>query len=286
MKHLSLREMVEVLNGGGSMEHLDSCGICVKRIAAIKEFQQNVSGAAFLEGRGGSGCLSLDEIAVLIDGDEVEENEAKREHLQNCDYCFENAAYYHSESEAMKREEIPETPPAYLRAGVNILPVRKRKAKKSSWLKRYILYPLPAYATAVILWFFIFFTPPQIDVEVISGGSQYILFSNLDATRPYFYFGKTGEQIGALPALMKIKPAGSELEFQWKAVEGALEYHFILQDVTTVAPRTLLQLKTAETQVTIPSERISPERIYRWIVAGGLPGDRHFVGEVDFRLEK
>jgi len=284
MKHLDSKDMLEILNGGES-PHLAECGLCVERLSALKEFQMSGAQAGYIDETRTDDCLSHEEIADIAEG-----SMEKAEHLDKCDYCFANAAYYFSEASAMKAGEIAETPPEFLEKALSLFPEKSgtnpagSKERSSRWFDRIFIAPLPAYATAVVFWLVLSVLSSPMSVRILSGGSEYTIYNNPDANRPYFHFGKTGVKIGALSGLMRIEPGRERVTFIWPKVKDAELYRFVLQDVTDGIPRTVMQASTRETSVAIPRRRLSPSRKYRWITAGPLPDGNYFVGEVEFRF--
>jgi len=284
MKHLDSKEMLTILNGGES-PHLSECDLCVERLSALKEFQMSGAQACYIGDTRTDDCLSHEEIADIVEG-----SMEKAEHLDKCDYCFANAAYYFSETAAMKAGEIVKTGPEFLEKALSLFPENSgakpagSRERSSRWFDRIVIAPLPAYATAVVFWLVLSVLSSPMSVRILSGGSEYTIYNNPDANLPYFHFGKTGVKIGALPGSMRIEPGRKRITFSWPKVEDAELYRFVLQDVTDGIPRTIMQRSTKETSVAIPRRRLSPSRRYRWITAGPLPEGNYFVGEVEFRF--
>ncbi len=287
MKHLNSAEILEAVNSKKMPGHL--CDSCADRIALLKEFQSAVSGSAILMGKKKKDCLSQEDIANIIDNEETKSVSEKQLHIQNCCYCFESAAYYHAKSTAMKTDELPSAPEKYLKTAINLtLPmIAPTSENKTVWdiiRNSFRTAPLPAFATAVILFLFIFIERDAIHVSEITGGSQYSIFANLANKQPLFYLGKSGEKIGSRPAEMKVEAGRQTIKFLWKDVKEADRYNFVLQNISGIAPQTVMRIETKKNSVTIDSKEFAEDGKYLWILAGGLPEKRYFVGKLKFRV--
>lgn len=303
MKHLTTIELLALLNGTTSApEHFTTCDVCVGRAASIKELQTEftrtaaMGGTYFLshvevpatpkqsEREGGDDCVENDEIAEYMEGLSSRPEFIKK-HLQACDRCFEAAGYYFAESQNMRKAVETEANERFIKGALNLQPRRKVKSAGQFRLPRWIVAPLPAYATAALLWFAISYglTAPQV---TFSGSApQYTVYQKKSGTMPLYYFGVTGKKVSVQPAKMRVKSTRREMSFYWEPVESVTTYYFVLQEIRGGAPRIVKNVATTENKITLRRELFLPNVKYRWIVAGGLPPDKYFDGRLEFSVK-
>lgn len=285
MRHLSFVEIIEMINGGndGGRDHLKECGLCLKRSISLAEFASSAKSVTYIDDSRSEECLSYDDIADIIDG--ADKNEAGRDHIAKCDTCFGNAAYYFSQSNAMESETERlggMVPKRYISAAKGIVPSAPSTPKELSWLDRWVFAPFPAYATAALLLLTIWTAPAGMTIAEVSGGDSYTVYQKTDSGIPYLFFGDTGKISKKVEASMVAAPMKREMHFSWSKMPDVKEYFFVLQDITDVAPRTVVQLSTKKSFVRIPWKQIKEGKRYRWITAGGLSQESYFRGEARF----
>ena len=283
MNHLTTSEILQIVAGGkDDSGHLKSCSVCTAKAVGMAEFLSAAKYAKPFEGARGANCLSIEEIAEAMDSSGGEPS--RMEHARECPHCFQNAAYYFTESNRMEKARDRIAPRRFVDAALGIIPAKENSENILSWLKRWVLIPLPAYAAAVLLISFMLYTP-EMSLVPGSGGKDFVIYKKTSNEMPYFYFGAKGERIGSADAEMITFLAGENVRFKWKEVEGVSEYFFVLQDTTDVAPRTVYQQSTLKTDLDVKRGYLKAGRSYRWIMAGGLPPDSYFVGEASFAVK-
>jgi len=289
MKHLKTGELLALLNGAKSPpEHFAECGVCVGRAASIKELQADcartaaMGGTLFLPHVSGENCPESDEIAEYMEGFSPRPDFFKK-HLQECDRCFEAAAYYFAESTGMRGAAATAAPAKFRDAALDLQPRRELKTVRQLRLPRWIAAPLPAYAAAALLWFAISYGLAAPEVTVTgSFPAHYTVYQKKPDAMPLYYFGVTGKKVSIQPAKMRIDATRREVSFSWEPVEGVKTYYFVLQEIRGSVPRIVKNVSTTESAITLRRELFLPNARYRWIVAGGLPPDRYFDGRLEF----
>ena len=293
MKHLTTGELLALLNGAESApDHFAKCDACVGRAASIKELQAQfastaaMGGTLFLSHVSVPDCVESDEIAEYMEGLSSRPEFIKK-HLQACDRCFETAGYYFAESSEMLGAVETETPTRFRQSALNLQPRWSSGEVKSARplrLPRWIVAPLPAFATAALLWLSISYglTAPQVTFR--GSAPHYSIYQKKSDSMPLYYFGVTGKKVSVQPAEMKIDATRRELSFSWEPVESVKTYYFVLQEIRGGAPRIVKNVSTTESRITLRRELFLPNVRYRWIVAGGLPPDKYFDGRVEFSV--
>ena len=287
MTHLTFAEILETINGDISRtDHLKGCKLCLDRTAPFAEFASNAKRVSYIKEARSNDCLTSDEIADIVEG--VTKTEKGKAHLGECGGCFKDAAHYYSQSHAMKRganELHGMSPMQYITAAKGIQqPLRdaRIKPKKLSWLDRWVFAPFPVYATAALLLIVIWTAPASMTITEVSGGDSYTIYNKSTNDIPYLFFGDVGKVSETIEASMKAAPMKREMHFSWNELPGVDEYHFVLQDITDLAPRTVVHLSTKKSFVKIPWKQIEDGKKYRWITAGGLSQKSYFRGEALF----
>jgi len=276
MKHLSPRELLEaVSNPHTSVAHLKYCGVCAERLAALKEIESASENARFGAAESTEECYPTMELAEYLRGGDERRSEIKT-HLERCDACFEAAAYYYSESELMWAAEV-KTPEKYRRAALDLVPAE-------NWWRKWIIVPLPAYATALTLWAVMLLTPSVARVVLVKESAFFTLFEKRFDTMPYFYFSGEGEKVGSQLSGMRIISTRGEMTFRWNPVDGADSYYVLLQEIVDGVPAKIREMETTRPTVTLPSDGFKPDATYRWIAAGSVAENRYFQGKMEFRI--
>ena len=287
MSHLTFAEMLEVINGESShTDHLKVCKLCLDRTALFAEFSSNAKRVSYVEETRSNDCLTYEEIADIVEG--ITKTEKGKAHLAECGGCYKDAAHYYAQSDAMKREANESqgmAPRRYIEAAKGIQqPIRDTRfePKKLSWLDRWVFAPFPVYATAALLFLVIWTAPASMTITKVSGGDSYTIYNKSTNDIPYLFFGDVGKVSETIEASMKAAPMKREMHFSWNELPGVDEYHFVLQDITDLAPRTVVHLSTKKSFVKIPWKQIEDGKKYRWIAAGGLSQKSYFRGEALF----
>jgi len=276
MNHLSLHEILEALESPGTYSaHLAGCPDCAGRLAAVHEMGGAIRSAA-APARGGEECFSTDEIAEYLEGS-AENRQAIKNHLAECDACFDTASYYVAESERMVAAADVPAPVEYTAAALALVP-------RQSWFKRWVIAPLPAYATALLLWLVMALTPSTPQVILTRELAFYGIYEKKFNTLPYFYFSEDGERVGSRQAGMRVKSRRGEITFTWNPVPGVESYYFLLQEMVEGSPVRIREIKTASNTLTLPSGEFTAGASYRWVAAGSITSSRYFQGRVEFRI--
>lgn len=256
--------------------HLNECPACADRYIELKELELRLAGVRFLPEARCDGHIGPDELADFIEYRHADRLRIKA-HLQQCDRCFEDAAYYYSESNRMKAAAEEPTPETARRAALAIIPPK-------SWMQRWFVVPLPACAAAAVFWLVFSLTAPSPQVMLTRESPFYGIYEKESSALPYFYFSGDGRRVGNEVSGMRITTTRGKALFRWNGVAGADEYYFVLQEIRNGAPRRIDEKFLKETSIWIDSTDLAPGSSYRWIVAGRLPENRYFQGTMEFHL--
>ncbi|MBI5178972.1 MAG: hypothetical protein HZA04_06900 [Nitrospinae bacterium] len=277
MNHLTSHEQLEALTDVQTHSaHLAQCPQCAGRLAALHELANALNASQTAEVRVSEECLSTEEIAEYIEGNSADRNAVKA-HLASCDACFGAAGYYFAESERMNAADEPRAPEKYIQAALELAP-------RKSFFQKWVLAPLPAYATALVLLLFMALTPSTPRVVLTRETAFYGIYEKKFNTLPYFYFSEDGERVGSQQAGMRIKSRRGELIFIWNPVPGVDSYYFLLQETVEGSATRIREIKTAVPTLTLPSDDFKPGASYRWIAAGSITESRYFQGRMEFRI--
>ncbi|MBI3794941.1 MAG: hypothetical protein HY280_09485 [Nitrospinae bacterium] len=293
MRHLSLNEIYDAVGFAGEgnvpeklADHLGRCNRCASAVASLYEL-----GFAFesigREASRGSVCPSAQELADYIDGNSADKAEIKG-HLETCDYCFGAAAHYFSESFRMKKElqtnaRLFETPPKFLDAAHAI--VGRGKSERVGFFNRWFA-PVPAFATAFILFVALFNSAPAQRVGILKDAPYFSIYQKQSNALPYFYFGGEGKRTDVSPANMRVTTRRGSLVFDWIPAKGATSSYFFLQEIVGGAPTKIREVKNAVPPVALPSEEFRPGVVYRWVTAGNIGDDKYFDGRMEFSVSQ
>lgn len=258
--------------------HLNDCSVCADRLIELKELESRLAGLRFLGAPGCDDRIAPDELADFIEYRHADRHRIKA-HLQQCDRCFEDAAYYFSESIRMKGAAEEPTPEAVRRTALAIIP-------RKSWMQRWVIVPLPAFAAAAVFWLVFALTAPSPQVMLTRESPFYGIYEKDSGALPYFYFSGDGRRVGNEVSGMRITTTRGKALFRWNGVAGADDYYFVLQEIRDGAPRRIDEKFLKETSIWIDSADLMPGSSYRWIVAGRLPENRYFQGSMEFHLPR
>jgi hypothetical protein len=294
MRHLTKLELYLSLFGDASKRpghltaHLEKCDQCSSALAALYELE--FAFAATLPKTVETGeCLSTEELAEFLDGESAEKDEIKA-HLETCDACFDSAAYYFTESARMRTAlGIAEKPGVATDARPAHVPVALPNVVKArGWREMLegLLVPLPAFATAAILFLALLATPPARQVEVVLESPSFNVYQKQTDAMPYFYFGGEGKKIDSAPANMTVTSQRGRVTFDWTPVKGVRSYYFFLQETVDGAPSKIREIKDAVPPVSLPSEDFKPGASYRWVAAGNMGDNKYFDGRLEFRVRE
>lgn len=258
--------------------HLNDCPACADRLIELKELESQLAGLRFLGAANCDDHIPADELANFIEYRHADRSRIKA-HLQTCDRCFEDAAYYYSESIQMKAAAEEPTPEPLRRAAFAIVP-------RKSWLQRWVIAPMPAYAAAAIFWLVFSLTAPTPQVAITRDSPFYGIYEKQYNALPYFYFSGDGHRVGNEVSGMRITTTRGKALFRWNEVAGADDYYFVLQEIRDGAPRRIDEKFLKDTSIWIDSADLIPGSSYRWVVAGRLPENRYFQGTMEFNLSR
>ncbi len=256
--------------------HLNECPACADRLIELKELELRMAGIRYLNAPRCADPVSLEDLAEFFEFRHGGRQRIKA-HLQQCDRCFEDAAYYFTESARMKMAEEEPTPDALRRAALAIIP-------KRSWMQRWVIAPLPAFATAAVFWLVFLLTAPTPQVTLIRESPFYGVYEKETNALPYFYFSGDGHRVGSGVSGMRVTATRGKVLFRWNGMEGADDYYFVLQEVRDGSPRRIDEKTLKETSLQIDAADLNTGSSYRWMVAGRLPESRYFQGTMEFRL--
>lgn len=258
--------------------HLNDCPVCADRLIELKELESRLARLRFLDAPRCDESIPAEELADFIEYRHADRQRIKA-HLQTCDSCFEDAAYYYGESIRMKGAAGEPTPELLRRAALAIVP-------RKSWMQRWVIVPLPAYAAAAVFWLVFSLTAPSPRVEITRESPFYGIYEKQYNALPYYYFSGDGRRVGNEVSGMRITTTRGKALFRWNEVAGADDYYFVLQEIRDGAPRRINEKFIRETSLWIDSGDLIPGSSYRWVVAGRLPENRYFQGTMEFHLPR
>ncbi len=221
-------------------------------------------------------CPPLEELADFIEFRHADRSGIKA-HVQQCDHCFAEVAYYHAESMRMKGAAEEPVPEPLRRAALQIVPRR-------NWVRQWLIAPIPAYAAALLFWIVFLFTAPSPEVVITRDSPFYALYEKEFNALPYFYFAGDGRRVGSEVSGMRITTSRGKVHFRWNEVAGAESYYFVLQEIRDGAPHRLDEKFLKTNDIWIESKDLLPGASYRWTVAGRLPEKRYFQGTMEFHF--
>jgi hypothetical protein len=246
-------------------------------------------------------CLPMEEMGDFLGGRMPEaELTAYRNHLVDCDPCFERVAF--ASREAVKMAEgmlaMVKTPfhfknavlPSPDVAPAAAAPVAAAPANDADgfspvdWLNGVFSSWLPAYAFAAALLLAFLWPVAERTPTVTSYGGDvaFSIYEKPAVSGPSFGFSDTGVKTGETPADLTVEAAddGSVL-LRWTAVADAAAYGVTLSEVTPAGLRQVYETRTERPEALLPADRLTPGNVYRYRVAGSV-GERLFVAAGQF----
>ncbi|VAX16387.1 hypothetical protein MNBD_NITROSPINAE02-33 [hydrothermal vent metagenome] len=216
-------------------------------------------------------------------------------HTIACDICFERAAYLSWAGAKMAEGSLAmnPTPERYKAAILNRAPAESEAPRPSFsvWniASRWIKSPVPAYAFAASLAFFVFFGAfgGQEGVVPLTDDQVFTLYEKPSHSGPSFGFSDAGRKVGEVEAGLTVnREDDGRFRFGWKPVEGASDYNFYLTRLDTAGADNFFDTKTALTEVYTGANTLSPGSVYTWRVTGSTQTGDIFVARGQFALPK
>ncbi|VAX20258.1 hypothetical protein MNBD_NITROSPINAE04-2702 [hydrothermal vent metagenome] len=291
MTHLELADLIvfsgEPVEGDDRKKierHLNACALCRSRLISFNTYRAALSGIPEnLEPfELTDSCIPTQLMGDFLGG-RLPESEYGRysNHVDDCDYCFERAAFFTHSSAKMAEGALytQSTPEKFIRA---VVPENFKAPPKPSLavkIRRFFASPAPAYGLAVCLLFFMVFWSRGGPGEVIDLGSgrPFVIYEKPLQSGPSFGFSDAGRKIGEVDAgLNVVKTTDGRARFTWKPVEGADEYHFSLSEVRPNGSGKVYDLDTAAPLVMLDFSTIKTGKAYRWSVRGETGADKVF----------
>jgi len=293
MTHLELADLIvfsgEPVDGDKRKRiegHLNACALCRSRLisfntyrAALANIPENMAPFELTDS-----CVPAHLMGDFLGGRLPElEYRQYSNHLDDCDYCFERAAFFTHSSAKMAEGALytQSTPEKFIRAVVPQkmeikAPARRSPAEK---IRRFFTSPAPAYAFTACLLLLMMFWHKDGPGGVINldSGRSFIIYEKPMQSGPSFGFSDAGRKIGETDAGLNVaKTTGGRVRFTWKPVEGAEEYHFSLSEAQPNGFGEIYELDTAAPLVMLDVSTIKTGKAYRWSVRGETGVDKVF----------
>ncbi|VAX16621.1 hypothetical protein MNBD_NITROSPINAE03-1959 [hydrothermal vent metagenome] len=293
MTHLKLADLIvfsgEPVEGDERKKiegHLNACALCRSRLISFNTYRAALAGipenlAPF---ELTDSCIPTQLMGDFLGG-RLPESEYRQysNHVDDCDYCFERAAFFTHSSVKMAKGALytQSTPEKFIRAVVPEKIKIQAPAKRSlaEKIRRFFTSPAPAYGLAVCLIFFMVFWNrggPRGIIDLDSGKS-FVIYEKPMQSGPSFGFSDAGRKIGEVDAgLNVVKTTDGRALFTWKPVEGADEYHFSLSQIQPDGSGEVYDLDTTAPLVTLDISTMKTGKAYRWSVRGETSADKVF----------
>lgn len=304
MRHLDLSEIIAYVDPAQDERerertgaHLAKCLFCRSRLISLSSFRSTLSDLpeSLEPFELTEDCVPVELMGDFLGGRLPGEQSAEYSaHVERCDMCFERAAYFSRESVRMAEGvlQMDPTPARYLAA---VLPAREETAPARQTpgtpvlevIRRWLASPLPAYAFAAGLLFFmiVWGRGAPSDIADLNSNDLFTLYEAPPLSGPSFGFSDSGRKVGSAEAGLSVeRTASGNLRFGWKEVSGAAEYVFSLQEIGPGAAVEIANAKTASTETLVDGALLSPGKAYRWKVAGSTAADRVFIAVGQFTL--
>ncbi len=214
-------------------------------------------------------------------------------HTADCDICFERAAYLTWAGAKMTEGMLTmdPTPERYKSIALNRAPAESNASPPSFSLwnvaRRWIGSPVPAYAFAASLVFFLFIGTfgSQEGVVSLKGDQVFTLYEKPSHSGQSFGFSDAGRKVGEVDAGLSVsREDDGRFRFGWKPVEGADNYNFYLTRLDTAGAKNFFDTKTNLTEVYTAASLLSPGSVYMWKVTGATETGDIFVAKGQFAL--
>jgi len=279
-------------------EHIKNCRVCSEKVISLltlrSSFAMTPEEVKSLELT--PDCVPLDLLSDFLGGRLAGmEMEKYSSHLDDCDLCFERAAYFSHSSVKMTEGvlRIERTPIKFLEAvAPGLSPSSSRQmviAARQSLGRRiaeWIASPIPAYAFAATLLFFLAFGGGKPSVVDLGAHKTFSIYEPPTAPGPSFGFSDAGRKVGEADAGLAVSVKGGIVNFQWNAVQGVDEYRLIITEMDLAGPREVYNSKTAEPGATMDINSFGQGRAYRWSVNGVRPDKNIFTATGQFAIHK
>ncbi|MBI4829541.1 MAG: zf-HC2 domain-containing protein [Nitrospinae bacterium] len=304
MKHLSIEELaaladpaMEAASRKTAMAHMESCAPCRARLASLMTLRSALGGAPtrplLSTPAPGPECVPTEEMGDYLGGRlTADMRERFAAHVAGCDECFGRAAYFESAAARMTRATLQavETPPRFLAAVAPGLAKRGRAEpvgeSMSARVRRWFASPLPAYAAAAAMLVLMLSSNGAREVIDLNSQTAFAIYERPLASGPSFGFSDAGRKVDETPARLFVTRTGGRVVFTWAAVEGAKEYHFVIEELAPSGPREIHRAAALAPRAEVDGEALEPGRAYRWRVAGSIGDERIFAAAGQFTLAR
>ena len=277
-------------------DHLAGCQNCRERLISLLSLRSSMAAPSQMEPmlQTGPNCVPMELLADFMGGRlEDKEWEIYSAHTEDCDVCFERAAFFSQSSSRMAEGvlRIEKTPERFLKAvapGINLVPpvekVQKLGESLTTRILRWISSPIPAYAFAATLLGFIAFGDRGVSILELSGPQAFSIYEQPSSPGPSFGFSDAGRKVGEEDAGLDVKLSGGDIEFLWIPMEGASEYRLIVNELGVAGIQEVVNVITAEPRVVVDAGSFSPRKAYQWSVNGVRPDNMIFTASGQFVL--
>jgi len=304
MKHLSIAELAALADPAmdaaarnAAQAHIEECAPCRARMASLMTLRSALAAAP---GRPllstpaiGPECVPTEDMDGYLGGTlPVEARNRYAAHVAGCGECFARAAYFESSAARMTRAMLSPVaaPPRFLAAVAPGLAKQHRKESTGESIAaraaRWFVSPIPAYALAAAMLALMLASNGAREVIDLNSQTAFVIYERPLASGPSFGFSDAGRKVDETPARLFVTREGGRAVFTWAAVEGAKEYHFVLEELAPTGPREIHRAAAAAPRVEVDDDKLEPGRAYRWRVAGSIGDERIFAAAGQFTLAR
>lgn len=302
MRHLSIAKLLAFADPAVKEEereelrkHLEVCESCRERLVSLKSFRSALSAIpeSLEPFELTENCVPEELMGDFLGGRlPAEEDQKYSRHTEDCDMCFERAAFFNRSTIRMTEGVLKtgRTPRRFIEA---VAPPRKTAAiedaggKASVWdmLSRWAASPIPAYAFAAVLLLFLITSPMSGPGKLVdlSPDATYSFYDKPSHAGPSFGFADAGRKTGEEEAGLAVnRSSENTLEFRWRDVEGADEYALSLLEITPDGLREVYNGTFSKPGATLPLTMVKAGNAYRWKISGSNGEGKIFTGTGQF----
>ena len=301
MKHMMLNELLAYadssLTESGRRKiaaHVSTCEACRKRFVSLQTLKNSVRHVPppledFILT---TSCVPTEEMGDFL-GKRLPDQlrETYISHVAACEMCFERAAYMSSETARMTEGVLSMTPTsekyknAVLPKHVTMPDVRE-KVSLLKTTKKWLSSPVPAYALAATLLFFVAtnFSGGKVGggISKLAHDENFSFYEEPAQSGPSFGFSDAGRKVGQSEAELDLEKTGDGVHFSWNKVKGAKRYSFSLSELTPTGPKEVLTTRVENAEITVEMSKFTPATAYLWVVRGSADEKTVFTAAGQF----